>query len=706
MNPGKLTLQRLFHDNVRYVVPLYQRPYVWERKSHWEPLWQDVTTVLERHVSGEATRGHFLGAIVVEQEQTRIGEIDRRLVIDGQQRITTLQLLLAAVAAQAEDDDAGKVARLLGKLVRNDPDRAAGVERFKIMPTNADRDEFFAVMTGDDALATARDGDHAGGIRGAYRFFRQAVADWVRQGDGRPDSVAERYEILWAVLTQLLEVVSIDLEPGDDAQVIFETLNARGTPLLAMDLVKNAVFHRAEAEAPEAVDRLHHDVWEPELGRSYWREEQRQGRLNRPRAELFLMHWLTMRLRDTVAATELFATFRGRVLASASAPPTRELIAELCRDAAIMRSFDDLPVTSPEGRFFHRLAVLDTTTVLPVALLLFRSAELPPDRRAKAFAALESWLVRRMICGLTTKNYNRVVIDLLDAVAAQPERADEAIIELLDRWDAPTNRWPRDNEVRQVLETRSTYGWIAQRRLVMVLSAIEHRRRQRAKTESIIDPETRLSIEHIMPQEWRTNWPLDNDDANDGDAALERDGLIHHLGNLTLVTGALNASLSNGPWESKRQALVDHSLLLLNAEVAKADVWDEDAIRARCQRLAEEVCEIWMPPPTERPLAEVLSSAKAPRTTMSWTIRDLLEAGKLAVGERLVARDGVSATAIVGEDGTLEVEGEIFRTPSAAAKRVTGKVAEHGWRFWRVARGEQRIPIDALREELGAENDD
>jgi len=708
MKPFTLTLQGLFGPDVRYLVPLYQRPYVWQRKSHWEPLWQDVVAVLERHLAGEETRGHFLGAVVLEQEQTSVREIDRRLVIDGQQRLTTLQLLLAAAAAQAAEDDAERVGRLLRKLVRNDEDLASGADRFKVWPTNADRAEFAAVMGGEttDPLETNSGGD---GIGAAYEFFRGSIRRWVRDGGGGSESSAQRYEALRAVLSGLLQVVSIDLESGDDAQVIFETLNARGTPLLAMDLVKNAIFHRAEAVVPDAVDELHCDVWEPELGLTYWRELQRQGRLNRPRAELFLMHWLTMRLREAVAATELFATFRGRMLDGVASTPVTELIAELCADARTMRGFDDLSPTSREGMFFRRLAVLDTTTLLPLALLLFRRGALTPERRARALEALESWLVRRMLCSLSTKNYNRLTIELLSAAAANLECADEAIVALLDGWDAPTNRWPRDDEVVRCLTTRYAYGWIAQRRLVMVLDAVERRRRGSAKTESILDPDARLSIEHVMPQGWHDHWPPPggaDEEVDAGDAGAARDALLHHLGNLTLVTGPLNASLSNAAWEVKRTGLAEHSLLLLNAELAKHDEWNEHAIRARDGALAQEVCAIWRPPPTARSLPGP-STPSSERVSYRWTIGDLVEAGKLAVGERLVPPPGRGgpAVATVAEDGTLELDGEVFRTPSAAAKRATGKVAEHGWRFWRVEREGRQVEIDALREELGAEEE-
>ena len=114
--------------------------------------------------------------------------------------------------------------------------------------------------------------------------------------------------------------MSINLEPGDNAQVIFETLNARGTPLLAMDLVKNALFYARHRPASTPI-RYMTRSGSRELGAAYWRVDKRQGRLNRPRAELFLMHWLAMKLGRVVAATELFTEFRAHILDKT--PPTR-----------------------------------------------------------------------------------------------------------------------------------------------------------------------------------------------------------------------------------------------------------------------------------------------------------------------------------------------------------------------------------------------
>ncbi len=699
MKPATHTLTDLFGGNVRYIVPLYQRPYVWQEKTHWLPLWEDVTTVAEHHLAGHgAALTHFLGAVVLEQEKTAPGELPRHLVIDGQQRLTTLQLMLAGIAKQAQDDTADLDARLLRALVINDPDLAPSEEQqLKVWPTNVNRAEFKAVMAnagGDGTIAEA------------HLFFGGACRRWVRE-DGVNEQ-ASRYRALRVALTDLLQVVSINLEGGDNAQVIFETLNARGTPLLAMDLVKNALFRRAELQAMHDVDDLHATVWEPQLGEPRWREEQRQGRLKRPRAELFLMHWLTMRLVDVVPATELFNTFRLAVLDSDDFSDAGQLVRVLCDDAGVMRAFEEADVQSDIGRFFDRLAALDTTTVIPIVLWLYTKPQIDEGQRQRALAALESWLVRRMLCGLTTKNYNRLAVDLLRALETASAPADEALVRVMDEWDQPSNRWPRDNEVRQVMTTRGMYGWIAQKRLAMVLSAVERQRRASTKTEGLINPNDKLSIEHVMPQSWRNHWPAPTDASGDETeaAATAREALLHTIGNLTLVTPGMNSALSDSAWSAKRTALPQHSLLLLNAEIAGKEVWDDEAIRARSAQLTDEIIAIWPGPPTPRPLPTTQSAQPTSRVTYVWTLPDLVAEGKLVPGEQLRPKsERYKALATVTDDGHLLVNGTSYTAPSPAARAVTGSQSEPGWNFWCAERHGSLVEIFDLRAEMGSVED-
>jgi hypothetical protein len=622
MKPDTHTVTQLFERDVRYIVPLYQRPYVWDEEHQWAPLWDDITALLQHQEDSDLSGlwSHFLGAIVVEQDKTVPGQIPRFTVIDGQQRLTTLQLLVAAAAKAVAASGAENDAALLRELAVNNPRKASGTEQLKVWPTNANRAAFTAVMSPDGPPPGHVD-DPGNRIDEAFAYFTERIAEYIagidedeaapsgaatgadagqsgsQPADAQPGLdpvVAARARRLRITLCDLLKVVSITLADDDNAQIIFETLNARGTPLLALDLVKNAVFHQAARQGRDT-DVLYEQVWRPQLDDDYWRQERRQGRLNRPIAELFLMHWLTMRLDRLIPATELFATFRQSVLK----PDTdaEALIRELCADARVMRSFDTPLPATPEAVFFARLSALDAGTVLPIVLLLFRSPEVIEHRRRRALRILESWLARRALMRLTAKNYNRLVPRLVNRMKTDLERADDMLLQALSGAEGEISRWPGDEEFTDFLRTREVYGTVSQPRLVMALAAVEASL-YTTKTD-IPALAGNLSLEHLLPQEWQANWPLTGTDgtALEGEAldqaTAQRSACLNRLGNLTIVTQPLNAALSNSPWLKKRTELNKHSKLLLNARLAEYPAWDEQSIDEHGHWLAQCLATIW-----------------------------------------------------------------------------------------------------------------
>ena len=600
MHAETRSLTQLFQPDIRYVIPLYQRPYVWTENRQWAPLWEDISTIADHVVEDGATSGsptHFLGAIVIQQHDNAPGAPQEFLVIDGQQRLTTLQLLLRAASHCAEDLGCADQAELIRLLIYNNQLLAQGTDRFKVWPTNSNRTAFQRVMHPEGDPDNAAD-DPVNEIQEAFEFFRERVREWAA-GDGA--DVEGRMTALRVTLADLLKLVGIMLEDGDNPQVIFETLNARGTPLIALDLLKNSVFLRATAESAEP-ERLYYDHWAPELDREHWRQERRQGRLFSKNGDLFLLQWLIVELGEPVPATELFKTFQAEILARAECPPMESLIPRLCHDAAVVRGFDDLSPETPEGRFFERLELLDTTTMLPVALLLFRDEEVDPERRRTALRIVEDFLMRRMICGWTTKNYNRLGADLVKALKGELQRPDEAAHEFLAGQEAAANLWPGDADVREAVVERNFYGQRRQERIVEILWEVEKRwREQDSKTEQGLTKPANLTIEHILPQSWEEHWPLAPDV---DDSQVWRESHLHRLGNLTLTTGELNSSLSNGPWNApdlpndKRRALVKHSLLRLNSSLAEdhPTSFDETTITARGKQLADEIIALWPGP--------------------------------------------------------------------------------------------------------------
>jgi hypothetical protein len=245
---------------------------------------------------------------------------------------------------------------------------------------------------------------------------------------------------------------------------------------------------------------------------------------------------------------------------------------------------------------------MDTTTLMPVALLLLRPEAVTTERRDRAFRILESFLVRRMLCGGTTKNYNRLFAGLVGDIKNDLEHADDVLAARLTAETAPANRWPRDSDVRTTILTRDMYGQRRQDRLVMVLRRVEERLRATDnKAEQGISTTSNLTLEHLIPQTWEPHWPLD--DAQD-DPLGWRSSHLHKLGNLTLTTGPLNSSLSNAPWHApsqpkdKRRSLVEHSLLKLNSTIFSRypESFTEADVDKRGGHLADLIIQIWPGP--------------------------------------------------------------------------------------------------------------
>lgn len=613
MKADTFTLEQVFGLTTRYVVPLYQRPYVWEREKQWEPLWDDVRTVAERLTDATTDNDdvpHFMGAIVLAQTWSPIDKA-ARLVIDGQQRLTTLQLLMAAVRDVATEVDEPSAAKRMASLLLiedylvDDPE-----QRFKLVPTNADRAAFREAITG-----AAPHGKPEPDVRDqtltAYRYFLGAVREWAHD-EGDAELPATKLKALAQAIRQLIKVVVIDLEPRDNAQAIFETLNARGQALLAADLVKNYLFQQAEA-ARHDVRGLYETYWKP-FDLKPWRSEIGQGRSRRPRIDVFLTHWLTMKSEDEVSWQHLFDDFRK--WNAIAEPPVEDLLADLTENARIFDGFDAYPVGSPEQLFFYRLGVLEATTAFPVILWLSgpRGIADPADRQ-RALRVIESWLVRRMLRRLTTKNYNQVFLAMLKHLAADGEPSAAKVSAFLASRTGDSQEWPRDGALLDSLLSQPYYTSIVRARLRMVLEAVEANMRG-----ALVGPFTAwgaLSIEHVLPQEWRKHWPLPPD-VDELKAGIERDTAKHRLGNLSLVTHPLNSSLSNAPWmapigeASKREALREFNVLMLNKPLVELDRWDEETIAERGEMIARRILRIW-PGPDDvvavAPTAEVGSSA-------------------------------------------------------------------------------------------------
>ncbi|MEI2373711.1 DUF262 domain-containing protein [Pseudomonas aeruginosa] len=618
MEANSRPLLRIFEPTVCYQIPLFQRPYVWKREDNWQPLWEDFERLLGVVLAGEKLRPHFLGAVVLEQLRNDTGSVQGRQVIDGQQRFTTLQLLLIAArdlcCSRGSERFAGRFESMVSNsdTMVDDPSEVP-----KLLPTNADRHAFALVHGAGSPDALLQQASKKGvdfsydqGIVGAYLYFYGQFEEWLRpEAAEAEESPDKQLDALWAVVRNGLQLVVIDLGEDDESQVIFETLNARGTQLPPADLIKNFLFRRAQSEGGD-IDTLYEEHW-AEFDGEFWREEVKQGRENRPRIDIFIRHFLTLAMRRDIRVGHIFNEYKNYVQYTADwgscfidpANSASEHMALLKTYAEHFRQFSSPAAGSRLAHFLARLVVIDTSTVYP--LLLLCSQRLRPQQQTEFEAiltVLESYLFRRMICGLTTKNYNRLFLDLIRHLEREKQITAQVVGAFLLSSEGESVRFPKDGELSNALLDYPLYQWWPQYRVRAVLKALE-RALAHAKSEAVSLP-TGLTIEHILPVKWQEHWPLPAEVQNDPQANVEfsqrRDRIKHTLGNLTLVTSSLNPALSNSAWAAKKPELLKWSKLNLSRDLHDHEEWSEQEILARGAALAKSAIQIWPYPDVDR----------------------------------------------------------------------------------------------------------
>lgn len=685
------TPNAIFGQPQRFLVPLFQRPYVWNEEQQWEPLWRDLERVAVRLLTNSQGKHqpHFLGAVVLQQVQTKVGELQARIIIDGQQRLTTLQILLDALHAELLRIDAVVPAGRLEYLIENDNRFCKNDEdRYKVWPTNRDRPAFNEVMSAPYPVDYSGLEHRSARLVDTHRFFSERAREWLN-AEGK-EQHHPRAEAIERSARELLQLVVIDLSVDENALEIFETLNARGAQLTAADLIKNFVFQKL-LEVGADVEKAYETHWK-EFETAFWETEVSAGRLRYQRSSLFLNHWLISRTGEEIVAREVFSRFK--IFAEHEANvPMDVLLQQISRAARVYRQMTEAAdnVSSDIDRiglFAYRTKAMESDLMKSVLLALL-DGERPPIPGAVVDSTLEiieSWLTRRMLVRATTKAYNQVAAEMVGIIRqTSPNLIDQALRSYLMSQTAETRYWPDNEEVLNELLTMPIYRKISRIRLRMVLEAIEdHRRGYRPGGNQYAGmrvPRNTFWIEHVMPQSWEASWsppPVGT--------VHDRAQRIHTLGNLTLLTGKLNGAVSNGPWageNGKRAALRRHDLLLLNRDLDSfsPDEWTDDSITRRTEDLIKRVTDIWPVPPGYK---SSTVRGTAPRFR-SVDLLDLLSAGLLTAGQTIVpkAANLRGRTGQILSDGRIDIDGRVFDTPSGAGYHLR-KRATNGWSFWLV----------------------
>ena len=563
MEVRQAKLQNLLAGVVQYRVPLFQRTYNWER-TQWAQLWDDV---LALYGAGES-RTHFVGSVVTQPMPGAAGGAAKYALIDGQQRMTTLMALLCAIRdrARREADTWGNLPDAIQKMYLINEFADAPGEINKLAPTARDAAPFRAMIDGEATSGETR-------IGSARRYFSDALSK--SDANGNPLDLRK----LANCVAARLDIVSITLNPNDNPNRIFESLNYTGLSLNAFDLIRNYVF--MNIRDPRKQDDAYEKHWLP--------MQEELGRENPERQTMFF--WRYLAKDGDLPKRERGVIFDG----------VRDLIGPDADDDAIVNAlkefheFSDyyMEVVDPfkHGtseaiseriiRIFWWGAANAANTFLMKAISHVHRGDIREDELAKVIDMIESFLVRRHMRGYTQAGLRDIFARILRrARFAENEFAGSALNVLRNYY------WPNDHNFVQGFLRRPLYVHSARYpRARLILNRLE--REHPRKSKEAPDPNgEKISIEHIMPQNLTREWQ----DALGPNSVGIHSRLLHTLGNLTLT--GYNPEMSDKPFHEKKTWLAE-SNFALNSSLKELDEWNAETIQRRGRELAELAAKIW-----------------------------------------------------------------------------------------------------------------
>jgi hypothetical protein len=552
MKANETTLTRIFEGTKQYVVPHFQRPYTWQR-TNWETLWLDLAALIDSAVDQRI--GHFMGAIVTAPASSVPEGVTKYLLIDGQQRLTTLLVVLAAVRDRARKLGESRFADEIQNLYLTNQYQD-GIEQYKLLPTEgtdpacSDRRDFFHVLVGESSP-----GYLGGDIHKAHQYFGRMVRRLT----------IEQLRALKSSLLGGLILVSIVLERDDNPYCIFESLNAKGQPLSQADLVRNFFFMSIDSSRHE---QLYAKKWAP-----------MEHVIGRDSMESYIRHFL-IRRGTFVKESDVYFTLKREVDRQGIGYAESMLDALVTMAAFYVRLIE--PTQEPDQQIrirLTRLQRLRATVCYPFLLNMYEaldSGRIGPREFCGVLDAIENFIIRRYVCGTMRAELNEV-FTALQKNAQAASNVVEGVRTVLG-----SRNYPSDLEFSENLQSRRLYAaGEARDRVKLILERLEV---ALGSKEQVLMED--LAIEHVMPQTltpwWRSHLGPDADDVHEL--------LLHTLGNLTLT--GYNTELSNMEFPRKA-SILQASSLRLNLELAQHAEWTDDTIRTRAKKLAEQAIAVW-----------------------------------------------------------------------------------------------------------------
>lgn len=568
MNAHKSLISDIFNNNRVLEIPFYQRSYVWET-AQWERFLIDMEYV------AETNRPYFLGAIILKQQETLSRDVvgDYRTVVDGQQRLTTINLFFKALCLKTQQNELFNVR--FGLMSDNS---------FALKHNHNDLEDFNRVLR----LETYSDIDGDSNIIKAFKYFYRNV-------DIDKCSVN--------LLINNLTMVNIDLGKDEDEQQIFDTINSLGVRLTTAELLKNYFFSRNDVEY---YNKYWKSVFEKdEVTKSYWDKEVTAGRIRRDNIDLFFYAFLLIKInqpeigvtsedrRRFSRVEHLFESYKAFV--EIYKLNKKELIKEIKEYANVYSSvvrYDvinrDITCENSIARINTIIFGLEHTTLIPYFLYVNKEVN-SKEEKDKIFHYLESYLMRRLVCHATTKNYNQLFSEQL--ISNRITGYSSLHSYLKDKSDK-VNYFPTDDELLQGFHNSK----LINKQATGILYLLESKVRDSKSHATGLLGFSHYSLEHVMPKKWENHWHFEGSE----EERMQRNKALLTLGNLTIIPTKLNTSIRDSSWNvkvngNKGKSGLKHyasGIELFSTYIGVAD-WDEQTIKDRASFLYKHAMKIW-----------------------------------------------------------------------------------------------------------------
>ena len=574
---GRMLNDYIQPNKKQYCIPVFQRDYAWT-KEQCEKLFEDIVLAFQKD------RLHFCGSFVYAPLPTK-KHIDRFIIIDGQQRFTTLYILLKALADSATDEDEKE--SLEKYLYNEDKFKRYGIDdksKLKLKPVKTDNDQLQLLMAGKlDQMNKGKDGI----IYHNYMLFRELIAAFLAQDPA--NSVMMIHDGIDSLIC-----ADIRLDQDDDAQEIFERINSTGIKLGLPDLIRNYVLMTDDDQ-----ERLYEEYW-----------LVMQELLSKDRMESFFLDYLNMKLDGFAKESEAYRDFKQIYVQGQYT--NESMLQEILHYAKQYHIFihGDDRLSTEINSALDGLRRLNQTTVYLFLFHIFDDFEagvIDQQELGKILNLLLSYSIRRLICEIGSNSLRGLYKTLYSRIFARPEHKThyyDAIVSFLQQMTS-RDAIPSDADFALALRERNLYRKNALCKYL--LAAIENQGKEKIVTDN-------LTIEHIMPQNRNLSTAWQKMLGDDWESVREH--YLHTLGNLTLT--GYNSELGDHPFDEKQTMLAEAvtHITVLYSDVKDKTVWNADTIEARAQRLSGMIMKLF---PIEQPVQKI--EFRDPRYTL-YTVVD------------------------------------------------------------------------------------